>query len=415
MRNGHVLGLNSIATGALGALYWALASRWYGPASIGLSYSAISAMMLLAGIGQLNLTNVLVRFVPVAGVRTRGLVTRAYAGACATTLLITVGFLLLIPAISPKLAFLRHPLVGVGFAVGTAGYAVFVLQDGVLTGLRRPGWVLVENSVFGVVKVILAGGFALAGVATGILHSWFLGLVVALGFTNALLFTRVIPRAREPVSEVPHHSTPTPGYIVADYVGALCWLGATNLMPILVLARLGATQTAYFSIAWMIALMLFVLSANMGSSLIVEAVGHPMRVAGLVRRTLGHTALLMLGGVLVIEAFAPLILGIFGAGYARHGSDLLRLLALSALPNVVIATAVSASRAQRRMAVVVGVLATMCSLAVGLTMILVPLVGLVGAGIAWLSAQTLVAAGLMVVGRSLWLPSSTKKTAPATA
>src|SRR5207253_395263 len=143
--------------------------------------------------------------------------------------LITIGFILLVPIVSPNLGFLHGPLMGAGFVAGTAAYAVFVLQDGVLTGLRRPGWVLLENSVFGAAKIIFAGLFALAGMAAGILYSWFAGLVIALGLTNFYLFTRAIPRtARERRDGVSGQGTPNLGYIASDYAGALCWLAATN-------------------------------------------------------------------------------------------------------------------------------------------------------------------------------------------
>ena len=78
VRNGHMLTLSSLLTSALGAVYWAVAAHSYTTESLGRNYSAVAAMMLLAGVGQLNMTNVMIRFTPRAGQRSRRLVAAAY-------------------------------------------------------------------------------------------------------------------------------------------------------------------------------------------------------------------------------------------------------------------------------------------------------------------------------------------------
>jgi O-antigen/teichoic acid export membrane protein len=404
LRNGHLLSASSVLTSVLGAAYWALATRFYPVNTVGRNYAAISAMLFLAGVGQLNLTNVLVRFVPVAGGRTGRLVAQAYAAAFGITLLLAVGFVLLLPDISPGLDFLHHPLVGAGFAVATAGYALFVLQDGALTGLRRAGWVVLENAVFAGAKIVGVVLLALLIRGNGILLSWALALIVAVVLTNAFLFGRAIPRHERaaPDAAGSGRPAPTPEYIMCDYIGALFWIAATTLPPLIVLQRLGADEAAYFSLTWVIAYTLYLLSANMGSSLIVESATAPGRLARNCRRVLAHTGMLLVGCVLVLTAAAPLVLRVFGADYARHGTGLLRLLLLSALPNLVVAVAVSVCRARRRMKTVIAILAAVCSLALVLMVVLLPVLGLTGAGAAWLIAQSAVAA-VLVWRRSWWL------------
>lgn len=404
LHNGHVLSVSSLLTSVLGGGFWVLATRVYDPATIGRNYAAVSAMMLLAGVGQLNLTNVLVRFVPGSARGARTFVVRAYLAALGTTLVMATGFVLLIPYVAPKLAFLHHPLLGVCFIVATAGYAVFVLQDGALTGLRRPEWVVVDNAVFSLSKIALIALFAVVIVPNGILASWCLALAVACAVTNTFLFTRAIPRHERSTSQHSTAGTRTPilGYIACDYVGALFWIAATTLPALIVLDLLDASQAAYFSLAWVIAYMLYLFSANMGSSLIVESVTDPERLARNCRRVMRHTGVLLLGCVLLLVAVAPQMLNVFGPEYARHGTVLLRLLLLSALPNLVVATAVSVCRARRRMRVVIGVLATVCCLVLALMVLLLPVMGIAGAGAAWLIGESAVAAGLLW-RKAIWL------------
>ena len=404
LRNGHVLALNSVLTAALGAGYWALAARWYDTGTVGRNYSAVSAMMLLAGVGQLNLTNVLLRFVPTAGARTARLVTKAYTAAIAATILLAGLFLLLVPDISPGLLFLRHPLLGGCFILAAAAYAVFVIQDGVLTGLRRPDWVVIENLVFSVVKIGLVGALALTVTSSGILWSWALALAVAVCLTNGFLYTRGFRRHADVAPDGrADTSRPTGGYIAADYTAALLWLGSTTLLPIMVLNRLGPEQAAYFSLAWLAGFSLYQLNASMGESLIVEAANDPARLAEHCRQVLRHTGLLLLAGAAVLSAAAPLALRVFGADYARNGADLLRLVAVSALPNLVVVTAVSACRVQRRLRALIGILAVACSLSTALALALMPVLGITGVGAGWLIAQSAMA-GWLWWHKPLWLP-----------
>lgn len=404
LRNGHVLTFNSVLTGALGAAYWAFAARNYDAGTVGRNYSAVSAMMLLAGVGQLNLTNVLLRFVPTAAHGTRRLVTRAYLAACALTVLLAGAFLLLLPVLSPGLRFLRDPLLAPCFVVASAAYAVFVIQDGVLTGLRRTDWVVLENAVFAVLKIVLVGALAVALPASGILLSWTLAVAVAVILTNGFLYTRAFPRhAATALDERADASRPTSRYIVADYVAALFWLGATALLPVLVLNRLGPDQAAYFSLAWLAGFSLYQLNASMGESLIVEAANDPAQLLKQCRKVLRHTGMLLVAGTVVLCATAPLLLRLFGPDYARNGTGLLRLVALSAVPNLVVIVAVSACRAQRRLHMLMGILAVVCLLSTGLSLVLLSVLGIAGVGAGWLIAQTVVAVGLWWQ-KSLWLP-----------
>src|ERR687886_313238 len=66
-RNGYALMLSDGTTSALGFLYWVLAARCYAAETVGLNAAAISTLLLLSGIAQLNLSTALIRFVPIAG------------------------------------------------------------------------------------------------------------------------------------------------------------------------------------------------------------------------------------------------------------------------------------------------------------------------------------------------------------
>lgn len=406
LRNGHLLAMGSLINAALGAVFWVCATRWYDDSVVGVSYSALAAATLLAAVGQLNLNDLLVRFVPTAGRHTRRLILTCYliSGGCSAS--VAVGFLLLVPRITPELDFLLHPATGVCFVAATAGYAVFVLQDGALTGVRRPGWVVAENVMFATVKIVLLAVGAAMALFTGILLSWAGALAVAVLVTNFFLLRRVVPRHE---SGSPRTARPPRlvGYAAADYAGSMFRMAAYDLLPLLVLATMGAEASAYFSLAWIVGYMLYLVTTNMGSSLIVEATRSPRRLTEQTFRMLRHSALLMVLAVLTTVVAAPHLLSLFGPQYAEHGTALLRLVALSALPNLLVSLAVDVARARRRMRTVVGLQLALCVLVLGLSGVLLPVMGLTGAGVAWLVAQCVLAVHLFA-RRSQWLPRSSE-------
>ncbi|QMU71972.1 lipopolysaccharide biosynthesis protein [Streptacidiphilus sp. P02-A3a] len=435
LRNGVVLTLASLASSVLGAAYWSVVGPGlhYSTSTVGRNYSAVSMVMFLGGVSQLNLADVMVRFAPSAGSATRRIVTRAYLASIALALLVGVGFVLLVPWVSPGLGFLHTPLTGTVFVVAVVAYGIFILQDGVLTGLRRPSWVLGEQLLFSLSKLVAVALFALSVRDSGILLSWTVALLLALLYVNTYLFGFAIPAREREVSRMERrpswardaqpgdvtglHLIPaesTAGLVrftAATYVGGLFWLAASTLPQVLILDTLGARDSAYFSISWVITTMLYVISINMGSSIVVESAGDPKRLAKAVRTVLRGTGALLLGGAAALIAAAPLVLRLFGSDYPGHATALLRLLALSSLPNLIIATALAAYRVRRRAVMVVVVYGATCALVFGLFQVLVPRFGLAGMGLAWLVTQVLVAAALLVF-RDSWLPRPPRTPAP---
>ncbi|MEU9127226.1 lipopolysaccharide biosynthesis protein [Kitasatospora sp. NPDC048540] len=408
LRNGHMLVASTVLAAALGSLFWIFATRWYSAEAVGRSYAALSAATLLSALGSFNLGNVLVRFVPRAGRHTRRLVLRCYAVSAGASALAAVLFLLVIPWAAPGLGYLREPVLAAAFVAATAGYSVFVLQDGALTGLRRTGWVLGENALFAVAKTGMLALCAVLAIGTGILVSWSVALVVAIVVTNVVLFRRAVPEQHR----ADRTGAPAPRrvfrYAMADYLGNLSSIAAYSIVPLMVLNQLGAEQNAFYSLAWIIADTLYVAAFSMGSSLIVEAARSPERLAEHARRMLRHTGLLLLGAVSLVIAAAPWILKLFGPGYSENGTTVLRLMVLSALPNVLLSVAIDVCRVRRALRWLIALQFTFAVLVITLVAVLLPAYGLTGVGLAWLIAGTAIALPLLVA-LPRWLPAPDRR------
>jgi O-antigen/teichoic acid export membrane protein len=398
-REGYALILGSAITSVIGLGYWILAAHSYRPEIVGLNSAAISAMMFLAGLAQLNLVSALIRFVPTAGRMTRTLIACSYLVAFLPAALASSIFLLGVRIWAPNLSFLTSSSwFAVWFAAAALGWCAYLLQDAALTGLRRALWVPVDGTVFSGAKIILLLVFAALFPRYGIFASWTAAIVVALIPINFLIFFRFVPaRVRESSAEVTAVSVPRIArYASVDYLGSLAFLASTTLVPLIVTQKAGAAANAYFSLSWVMVVPLYFISTNLGSSLIVTAAADEEHLATYAYRTFVQALRLSLPLVAVMAVGAPYFLRLFGPVYAHEGANALRLLALSAIPNVVNTLFVCTCRVRRRMWGVVAVLGSQCVLVLGLSWWLLDVYGITGVGLAWLIAQCVVAAVVLM-------------------
>jgi len=408
LRNGYALAANTIVTAGLGAAYWVLAARLFGAEEVGVGAALIAAMTFLTSLAGLNLNNALNRFLPSAGAGTRRLLVGAYAVTVPLAALAAVVFVAGVDVWAPGLAVVRtSPLAVLGFVAATATWTVFVLQDAALAGLRRATWIPIENGIYGVAKLALI--VALAGLSSGaaIFASWTLPLVAVVIPVNYLIFRKAIPEhvaaGRGSASGVGAGTVAR--FAGADYAASLLWLATTDLLPVVVLELAGAAVNAYFYLAWTIAYTLYLVSRSMGVSLVTEGALEPAKLTGYSRRVIVQTAALIVPAVGVLVVVAPLVLSVFGADYAREATATLRLLALSAVPNVIVSTFVAIARVERRMRALMVLNGLLGVMVMGLTAVLLPKWGVVGVGWAWLITETVLATALLAGPlRPLWLP-----------
>jgi O-antigen/teichoic acid export membrane protein len=414
-RNGYALIANSGATGALGLVYWLLMARLYPAVDVGRASAAYAAMNLLAGLTALNFNGALTRFIPQAGRQTRTFVVRAYAVSALSSVGVTIPFLLTISWWGPSYSELGGLITGVVFTGCVVAWAIFTLQDSVLVGLRSAFWVLVENGVFGVVKLILL--VVLVTVLPGhlgIYVSWMLPVFVAVPLVNMLIFGRLVPRHTLQTSDLePPTSRQIGRFLAGDYVGALCLLATGSLVPVVVAARLDIRSTAYFYMAWIIAAIVDMIGINMGMSLTVEGAFDAAALAINGRKALRKMALMLLPGAGLVALLAPWGLRLFGPAYAAHGAPVLELLAIATLPRGVTELYLGALRAQSRATLVALIQAVRGVLMLGLTVAATGIIGTIGAGVAVVASQTVMAAAISV---GLWrvLTGDRERKAPST-
>ncbi|MGW1540317.1 lipopolysaccharide biosynthesis protein [Streptomyces sp. NPDC002309] len=394
LRNAYALMLNTGISAVLGLGYWLLAARHYSEAAVGQGSAAIAAMKLLAGLTAVTLTGALARFIPVAGRGTGRLILRTYAGSSLVVALAAGAFLLTLEAWGPSYRFLHSPLPAAVFVVAVVAWNLLTLQDGVLTGLRNAPWVPVGNTVFSAVKLGLLVAFAVAIPMTGVFVSWVAAIATSVLPLGWLVFRRLVPRhvrATEGQARTPTLRE-VGRFLAGDCTGSLFSLAVVYLVPVIVAAQVGAEDNAYFYITAVIAGTVNLLAVNMGASLTVEGAHDPARLAADTRAALRRMARITLPVAAVLFLGAPWILGVFGAGYAEAATPLLRWLAAGAVLRVVMETYFAVLRAQSRTAGLAWLQGLLCALVLGLTLVLLPRMGLTGAGIAEIASLSVIVA-----------------------
>jgi O-antigen/teichoic acid export membrane protein len=393
-RNGYALLLSGFTSAGLGMIYWLLAARSYPAATVGLSSAAIAAMMLLSGASQLSLNSALVRFVPLAGRATGRLVGYSYLisamAAAVIGLIFCLGLDRLAPALRP---FLVNPVRQRTFVLAIMIWCIFALQDSALTGLRQAMWVPLENTAVTVVKIVLLLVFARYSRQYGIFASWMIPVAASILPLNLLIFRRLIPDHVQASKDLATRLVPRQigKYILANYLGSLFFLASTTLLPIIVINLVGPKANAFFYMPWMIATALQLIAVNMTTSFTVEATRDQMKLSIYCYRVLMQSMRLLIPLVVIILLGAPLILLLFGRDYANEGAMLLRLLALSAIPNVIVVLYVSLARVENRVRGIVMVQGALCVLVLSMSYVLLQTFGITGVGLAWLASQTVVA------------------------
>lgn len=394
--NVYALTVNTVVSSLLGIGYWMLAARLYSARELGIGAAMVSTMTFLSNLSQLNLNGALARFLSAAGPQGSRLVGYAYGISCLVALAASGVFLLIAPAVSKRLEFLvRTPWLALAFAVCVAAWGVFTLQDSVLTALRGAVWVPIENSAFGIAKILLLVLLAGTLPTLGIFVSWNVAVIVALVPVNVLVFRRLMPRLHSRrVTALPARRV-LARFVALDYIGYLFMQAGTNALPVIVTARLGAEANGVFYVSWLIGGSLELVAYHFGTSLTVESAADERRLAIYTWQVLRRGLLVFVPAAVLLCVFAQPLLTLFGAQYAGAGSTVLRLVAVAVIPKLIVIVFVAACRVRRRVGRIIGVQASMSTLVVSLSVITIGTLGVTGIGVAYLAGQLIVAGAVL--------------------
>lgn len=398
-RSSLALILTTVVNAVLGVLFWVAAARLYSTRVVGLGAGGISALQLTATIGWVGLIFTLMRYVPVAGSHRRRLMLGVYGSGVTLATLVALLFTTTL-ADSFKVPYVSDNIGAAGaFCIGVAVWVVFTLQDSALISLRRSSIVTIENLLYGLLKLVLLIVLSASDKPWTLLGVWTGSALVFVGIVSGfilvldpLLRTQTAPQAKLSKRALANFSI---GHTAAAIIAVI----PDYLVPLLVLSYLDAAANAYYYAAWSISLSARALSVNVTDALMVEAAYGEESFLELLQKLARLFTAILVPTIVCMLLGAGIILRIFGSRYSDGGATVLRLFAIALVPFTLVTLALALDRVRERFKDALLITTAGTSTTIGLDLILIPSLGIKGAGVSWLCGETVAA---MFAVRSLW-------------
>ncbi|MDT3395199.1 lipopolysaccharide biosynthesis protein [Streptomyces sp. B1866] len=327
--NSFFLMLTTASGAAAGFVFWIIVAHLFPAAAVGRASSLLSCVALLSYFSLFGLSSTLVRQLPTSRRRAEE-VSTALMTVTVCTVVISGGFVALVPWLAPQLGFVHAtPLHVVGFVVLAAGAALNLLTDSVFVAFRATKTnLLINGGLMSAAKLALPAALVGAG-PFGIFLASGVASVVAAAASVAAIRRRLRVRVRPRFSwQVLRDSL---AYTLTSYVSSCLNLLPQIVLPIVVLQRRGPEHAATYFVAFQIANLINSASYAIGEALFAEGSHERSSLAGLARRSGAAMLAVMVPVAGLVVLLARPILGLFGGDYAADGTRTLVVFAVSSL------------------------------------------------------------------------------------
>jgi len=401
---------NTVMTAAAGLGFWAFVVGRRDSEDVGLGVAAASAMMLLVMLSHLGLGSGLIRFVPEAGSRAPLLMSAAFSLSALMATAASAIFIVGLPLWAPRLQFLREdPALLLSFCLFTIAGTVFWVQDQALVAVRQGKALFLRNLLHNLMRLLLPVPLLAAfGEATGIIASVGAPVVISVALGGLLFLPAALPGyrsrpalAREPIARV------LP-FCAGTYVSEFFMAAPGLVLPIMVLGLRSSAEGGYFFVAWFLGTLLSTFSFSLALSLFAEGSHSQGELPRLLRTSTPRALALAAAGAAVFLVAGDKLLLVFGREYADSSASLLKIVAVSALPAAVTNLYLAGERVRKRLGSLIVTAGLVAAVTLATSYLLLPGMGLTGAGIGILAGQGVGAALALLGGFPLRRPAPAK-------
>lgn len=353
-------------------LFWLIAARYATTEDIGIATALFSAVTLITTISNLGLTESMTRFFP-TGNKGRILSTLLVVNT-AVVLFVGIIFLLGIRIWSPELTIaLEEPFIFLGILVGTM---VVTILGGAFVALREGRIYFIQTVILGS-KVLFLLPLVAFG-ALGIFSTGGLASILIILMTMPILAKYGLRLKRPDLSFLKQSFS----FSAASYITGILTSATSIILPIIILNIIGASETAYFYIAYSVASLLFMIPQAIATSLFVEG-SHGTSIEVIMKKSLYISFILLIPSILVIFLAGDYILSFFGHSYSTNGFELLKVLALSSIFFTVFHLLMSVKKVLKDIKGLIIFSSLIFILTLGLSILFSVYFGLIGTGYAW--------------------------------
>jgi O-antigen/teichoic acid export membrane protein len=390
-KNAYFLMLSSVTTAGSGFFFWLIAARFYSTEDVGLASVIISAMGLVSMLSLLGFNISLIRFLPESENKADLIIT-CFTTSFTVSLILSLIFIAVVETFSQPLSIImKNKFLLSLFLIYTPLSALTALQSqGVFIGFRKAEYTFYQTitsfsrlfiipflTVFGAIGIYFAQGL------TSVL-AFFLGLFLISKILNYKPFPKI---RRGIVIDIFHFAS-------GNYIASIFANLPSLILPILVVNFLGAEKNAYFFIAWSISGLLLVIPGATSTSLLTEGSYNKEELKGNVKKAAKFIFLLLATAVIGIFLFGRYVLWLFGEAYAQNSFEVLWILALASFPFAFNSLYIAIKEVQKEIKPVIYVYGAIALITIAGSYVLMPNMGIIGVGIAWVIGNGVVAGGI---------------------
>jgi O-antigen/teichoic acid export membrane protein len=399
-KSGFALMFSVFLTSGLGLPFWAIAARLYDPEQLGLGAALISSMLALSSIAQLNLDNVINRFLPEAGPGSSKFILTAYSVSSVVAIIVAACYLVAAKRFVLALhSILTVPLVDVWFVCSVILWSAFSLEDVILASIQRAILVPLANTIYGVGKLLLLPLLAtvtLSGLS--LFMTWTLMLPCIVVGVNTLIFYRLSRAEMAFVNILEIRFITLMRRMSWDYVGRIATMLAIGMLPIFIVKLSGPAESAKYYLAWTIAYSIYLIGNAMARSMLAAAAADPQRLPTITRDAFVWAMIPVMAIVITVVLGSHWIMLLFGPAYTGSAATTLNVLALDSVLSSALAIYLGAARAVNRFRVVALVEVSNCVMVFLLSLLMLPDLGIVGVALAWLTSHTVIWTLVVAIG-----------------
>ncbi len=388
-----IMGAN-ISNALSGYMFWVAAVHIYSPFDIGLASAFISIMLLAAAVSNLGISSTLVQLLPGRSEGKDWSLTLNAGGATGIVMSLLAGIIVvgLLPLFSRQFTIIDHEIgYTLTLVFGIPITTLASMLDQTFVAERASVNMLLRNLVVAALKILLmilpvlllvhlgALGIFLAGVlatAISLLGGWIF-LIPRLGRAYRLTIRGISRQVRSMLSS-----------LAGNHFINLGGLTPVYLLPVFVTILLSPTDNAYYFMADKLDNFFFMVSSVVAVALFAEGSHRYIDLPRKVRSSVLVTGMVLAPSMLLCFFGGRYVLLLFGPDYAQHSLLLLRIDAVAAVPDAITNIYVSMLRVQGRLRFAACLSLGMAALTLVLAWILLPGLGIAGAGWAILIAQT---------------------------
>jgi len=396
-RNSIAMMLNSAFAAFFGLLFWIVAARTMPAKEIGLATAAISAAALIVGLSKLGLDQGFMRYLPESKNK-RGIYSTVAVVTLVLALILAVIFLAGLDIFSPALTFMRIGWFLPAFFAYVAINSLYSIQNMAFISLRRADLSLVQNLLLGA-RIPALLFISYLGVL-GVFSAFGIAFVITFTFGGYILYRYDLSITRSLDLTAMRKIIK---FSFGNYTAGIFAMAPTALIPLMIVNTVGAKENAYFYVAYSVASLLFMIPNAVTTSLFVEG-SHNLPIKENVLKSVKLILLLLVPALAFIFLLGDKLLLLFSKEFSEESFEMLRLLSVSSLFSAVILIYTSIKKIQMDVRMINYVSFALSVLIIGLGYVSLLKYGLVGLGYAWVGANAVVCAAVVVmVLREKWV------------